>query len=191
MSGCLAQRASITSRSRSIYSLPPHTHTKAPPLVTLHTKQRTTQAPARPLALWPSLANSVTQTHDRSPSPFPRRTLCGVEWVPRAACLNDIPQQILLPPPHPLPPTQRPYHLPLSCSQPPTTFVSTGSAGCSLCNHFRANTTAQTPYCSPPTHRTLCGRPMSGCLAQRASITSLSRSFCPLYVVRMVMRSAG
>lgn len=38
---------------------------------------------------------------------------------------------------------------------------------------------------------TLCGRPMSGFSAHRLSITSLMRCFCPLYVVRIEMRSAG
>jgi hypothetical protein len=44
------------------------------------------------------------------------------------------------------------------------------------------------PIHPPPT---LCGRPNAGLYAQRRSITSRSRSFCPLYVVRMDILDAG
>ena len=39
--------------------------------------------------------------------------------------------------------------------------------------------------------RTLWGRPKAGWCAQRCSMTSRSSAFCPLYVVRMEIFSAG
>lgn len=56
------------------------------------------------------------------------------------------------------------------------TVLSTGYA--SYFSQFQEAKRHNGHNLQPP--RTLWGRPMSGCLAQRASITSRSRSFCPL-----------